>query len=143
MSMATLIERILVPTDFSGASDAALECARQIATQLGASLHLVHVVGDQPLEAVTDVQAGLNKSATGTASTAVVSGETATAIVDHAAGMNADLIVMGTHGRTGLAHLLIGSVSGIVARTAPCPVLTVREPADLRPPMVADESAAA
>jgi len=54
-------------------------------------------------------------------------GEPAKTIVDHAAAINADLIVMGTHGRTGLAHLLMGSVAEHVVRAAGCPVLTVRQ----------------
>ena len=56
-----------------------------------------------------------------------VLGQPAKAIVDHAIAINADLIVMGTHGRTGLAHLLMGSVAEHVVRAATCPVLTVRE----------------
>ena len=49
-------------------------------------------------------------------------------IVDMAAEKEADLIVMGTHGRTGLAHVLLGSVAERVLRTAPCPVITVKAP---------------
>jgi universal stress protein A len=48
-------------------------------------------------------------------------------IVEHAKDGHFDLVVMGTHGRTGLAHLLMGSVAEAVARRAPCPVLTVRQ----------------
>ena len=54
------------------------------------------------------------------------SGSAAREIVEHAQGNNINLIVMGTHGRGGLAHLLIGSVAERVVRTATCPVLTVR-----------------
>ena len=53
-------------------------------------------------------------------------GEAATAIVQRAERIQADAIVMGTHGRTGLPHMLLGSVAEKVARTASCPVLTVR-----------------
>jgi hypothetical protein len=56
-----------------------------------------------------------------------VLGTPAEAIIDYAGATGTSLIVMGTHGRTGLAHLLIGSVAEQVVRTAPCPVLTVRQ----------------
>jgi nucleotide-binding universal stress UspA family protein len=59
--------------------------------------------------------------------TEVLSGHPASAIVDTAREKKYDLIVMGTHGRTGLAHLFMGSVAEKVTRLAPCPVLTVRE----------------
>jgi nucleotide-binding universal stress UspA family protein len=57
---------------------------------------------------------------------AVVFGSPAKAIVDHAQGAGVDLIVMGTHDRSGVAHLLLGSVAERVVRTATCPVMTVR-----------------
>jgi nucleotide-binding universal stress UspA family protein len=57
-----------------------------------------------------------------------VSGTPALAIVTYAKDANLDLIVMGTHGRGGMAHVLMGSVAEKVVRTAPCPVLTVRHP---------------
>jgi nucleotide-binding universal stress UspA family protein len=63
-----------------------------------------------------------------------VVGTPAEAIIDFASATGTSLIVMGTHGRTGLAHLLMGSVAEQVVRTAPCPVLTVRQVA------VADEA---
>jgi universal stress protein A len=56
----------------------------------------------------------------------VLFGRGATTIAEYARERNVDLIVMGTHGRTGIAHLLIGSVAERLVRTAPCPVLTVR-----------------
>jgi nucleotide-binding universal stress UspA family protein len=56
-----------------------------------------------------------------------VLGIPAEAIIDYAGATGTSLIVMGTHGRTGLAHLLMGSVAEQVVRTAPCPVLTVRQ----------------
>jgi nucleotide-binding universal stress UspA family protein len=57
---------------------------------------------------------------------AVVEGSPKTEIIQYARKRNIDLIVIATHGRTGLAHVLIGSVAETVVRTAPCPVLTVR-----------------
>jgi len=142
--MEHLITRILVPSDFSESSDAALEYARMLADRFGASLHLVHVL-HEPLLAeglaaeafmseppairaglVDDARAHLSQRATGTSSADVVFGNAATRIVESAARLGVDLIVMGSHGRTGLAHLLLGSVAEAVARTALCPVLTVR-----------------
>jgi universal stress protein A len=147
--MTPTITRILVPTDFSHTSDAALEFARTIADTFGASLHLVHVFEDPfvtgafaaetyaPMPPAT--RAALIEDATsrlahrltpadrarfrGTAE--IVTGIGAHAIVDYAHDHNINLIVMGTHGRTGMAHLLLGSVAERVVRTAHCPVLTV------------------
>jgi nucleotide-binding universal stress UspA family protein len=59
--------------------------------------------------------------------TEIMTGRSATTIVEYAADQHVDLIVMGTHGRTGLAHLFMGSVAEHVVRKAPCPVLTVRQ----------------
>ena len=67
------------------------------------------------------------------ATTAVLfSGSAAREIVEHAQNNHIDLIVMGTHGRGGMAHLLLGSVTERVVRTATCPVLTVRGTATAR-----------
>ena len=142
--MEHLITRILVPSDFSELSDAALEYARMLADRFGASLHLVHVL-HEPLLAeglaaealmseppairaglVDDARAHLSQRGTGTLSADIVFGHAATRIVESASRLGVDLIVMGSHGRTGLAHLLLGSVAEAVARTALCPVLTVR-----------------
>jgi nucleotide-binding universal stress UspA family protein len=145
-----MFNRILVPTDFSPPSDAALEYARAVAARFGASLHLLHVVGD-PFRAayatevyVKEVE-GLRDDllADGVArlrdrlqssdmqelgaTTAAVIGTPAGSIVEYAGGHDIDLIIMGTHGRGGMSHLLMGSVAERVVRTAPCPVLTVRE----------------
>ena len=146
------ITRVLVPTDFSAASDAALTYARSLARQFGASIHLVHVfedpftsgafVGDGTVMMPLDLRQTLEGAAreqltarhaehVGTlplSSTDLLMGSPARRIVEHAKETNADLIVMGTHGRGGLEHLLLGSVAEKVIRTASCPVLTVREP---------------
>jgi nucleotide-binding universal stress UspA family protein len=144
------IRQILVPTDFSATSDAALDYAREVATRFGATLRLLHVVHDPfangPLASdafVTDTPGvrttildefktrladrltDRDREALG-ATAEVVFGQAAETIVDYAAGGRIDLIVMGTHGRTGMAHLLLGSVAERVVRTAHCPVLTVR-----------------
>ena len=145
------IRRILVPTDFSPASDAALAQARELAAALGASLRLAHVFEEPfvasamgadgqmflPAEmrslAVSGAEGRLKERLEATIDTSlgheavVLTGPVAGTIVDYAQGHAVDLIVMGTHGRSGVAHLLLGSVAEKVVRTAPCPVLTVRQ----------------
>jgi nucleotide-binding universal stress UspA family protein len=144
--MRNVITQILVPTDFSEPSERALTYARDLADQFHASLHLLHVV-NRPLLAeglaaeafmsdgtamgsdmVEDAQRRLRKQAPEAASTDVVFGYAARSIVEHASRLGIDLIVMGSHGRTGIAHVLLGSVAETIVRTAPCPVLTVRGP---------------
>jgi nucleotide-binding universal stress UspA family protein len=140
-----MVRRILVPTDFSAPADAALECARTVAHQFDASLHLLHVASEPPRPerretTVFEKQSQLAIRAAGTASDDIVFGTAASTIVAFATHIGADLIVMGTHGRTGLANLLMGSVSGIVARSAPCPVLIVRHLPDVTTLSAADPS---
>jgi nucleotide-binding universal stress UspA family protein len=148
--MAATVTRILVATDFSAASGAALEFAKTLSTRFGASLHLLHVLEDPYVTGAfaADVYAppppGLRESwlrsaettmatllteaeATAFAATTdVVFGPIAHTIVERASQIGADLIVMGTHGRGAMAHLLMGSVAERVVRTAGCPVLTTR-----------------
>ena len=147
--MPPAVTTILVPTDFSETADAALEYAGQLAARLGASLQLLHVftdpysppVGTDPFAAVPpemreraleDVRACLAtrlaafQSPAHPGTFAIVSGLTAKQIAQYAADHAVGLIVMGTHGRRGIAHLLLGSVAEHVVRIAPCPVLTVR-----------------
>jgi nucleotide-binding universal stress UspA family protein len=141
--------RLLVPTDFSAGSERAWAVARQLATQLGAELVLVHVLVEAPLfsegpftmkhaRAVFDasrewavkmlgewtaiaVAAGL--SARWVLRTGVPHQE----VVGAASRERCDLIVMGTQGRGGLDRALLGSVTDRVVRLAPCPVVTVRD----------------
>jgi universal stress protein A len=146
-----MFNRILVPTDFSEPSDAALDYARALADKFGATLHLLHVIEPGSMAGAVSNEAYLGTSpgiyevlvkeaqakfahcvfpadrAKYGATTEVMTGVTADTIIDVAADQHMDLIVMGTHGRTGLAHLLMGSVAEHVVRTAPCPVLTVRQ----------------
>ncbi len=88
-----------------------------------------------------DVKSRLQQRVTATdrdrygAKTEIVTGASAESIVNYARERGMDLIVMGTHGRSGLAHLLIGSVSEKVVRTAPCPVMTVRRAPAARTPV--------
>jgi universal stress protein A len=158
MIMKNLITRILVPTDFSRPSELALKYANGLAHQFGASLHLLHVV-NRPLLAeglaaeayisdapaigsdmVRDAEARLRNLAPDAASADVVFGYAAKAIVDCASRSGVDLIVMGSHGRTGIAHLILGSVAEAVVRTAPCPVLTVRHRAANRSVLREDDA---
>jgi nucleotide-binding universal stress UspA family protein len=147
----TRITRILVPTDFSATADAALDYAFGLAERFGASLQLLHVLDDpfvfegMSAEAyiaeapvlrtamLEDARGRLRHRATsrqnGTAvETEVLFGHGARTIAEYALERGIDLIVMGTHGRTGFAHLMVGSVAERLVRTAPCPVLTVRHP---------------
>ena len=147
-SLARGPQRILVPTDFSASADAALDMARSFARQFGSSIHLLHVLAEAPEaggemfvaespEARTDrlqdaIQRLGHRVAPAdhreiTARTEVVFGVPSHAIVDHAAH-EFDLIVMGTHGRKGIAHVLMGSVAERVVRHSSCPVITVRQP---------------
>lgn len=145
--MTLSFKMIVVPTDFSIASAPAMEYARMLAERFGAALHLLHVVEDPYVAAawseayatIPDPRERLQKEAAQrlnsmiasfpnlTATTEVVVGTPAQTIVEIARARSADLIVMGTHGRSGFAHLLLGSVAERVVRLASCPVLTVRQ----------------
>ena len=149
--------RILVPTDFSAPSAAALAAAKDLAARFGASLHLVHVLEDPYAVAAYSADAlgylppgikdawqheaekQLNALFTPAeraqfmaTTTVLFGGSTAREIVEHAQNNLIDLIVMGTHGRGGMAHLLLGSVTERVVRAATCPVLTMRGTATAR-----------
>jgi nucleotide-binding universal stress UspA family protein len=138
------IRKILFPTDFSPASDAVLRHATALARGNNATLLIVHVeepplaygsgelfygVADFSTEALQKI---LDKIVPPDPSVPVirrlVMGDPATEIPRVAKEENVDLIVMGTHGRTGLLRLLMGSVAELVVRRAHCAVLTVRQP---------------
>jgi len=148
--MPPAVTRILVPTDFSDGADAALTYALTLADQVGATVQLVHVFEDPnalslyshvyvPLvpemraEILADIRRLLveraNASGRSDIATEVLTGPAAKTIVACATERHCDLIVMGTHGRHGVAHLLMGSVAERVVRTAACPVLVVPRPA--------------
>lgn len=136
------IKRILVPIDFSNDSLNALAYARDLATHVGAELLLLHVI--EPIHFITESDVYTQQRHLSTAQleciaaelraqgqpfrTMVRGGIPSKVIDDTAARARASLIVMGTHGRTGLAHAVIGSIAEKVVRTARCPVLTVRRP---------------
>lgn len=137
------LTQILVPTDFSDLSAAAMDYGRALAWTFGASLHLLHVVENpflRPMAAdphsyktatvkrlferlTDDDRAALHAIAV-----LETSDNPAETIVTYAKAHGIDLIVMGTHGRGAMARLLMGSVAEKVVRSAPCPVLTVRHP---------------
>jgi nucleotide-binding universal stress UspA family protein len=147
------LKEILVPTDFSEPSEAALNYGRELARAFGAHLRILTVVDTYTTAIVgpegyiggnlMEIQCDVEKAARSQlealiddedrrdldAKTVLLTSSTpAFAIVDHAKEAHIDLIVMGTHGRGGFAHLLMGSVAEKVVRLAPCPVLTVRHP---------------
>ncbi len=130
---------LLVPIDFSDRSLQALAYARGLAARFGATVELLHVVEPSTvegfvgsanpavwLEALEGARRKLQELAQGDPFK-VVEGRPADLIVDHAQAVKADLIVVGSLGRTGLERLLVGSVAERVVRLAPCPVLVVRE----------------
>jgi nucleotide-binding universal stress UspA family protein len=138
------VEQILCATDFSDCATHALQYALAIAAHHGASVELLHVAepsiyangppleGDalggafenRLLERLDEIAAA--QSVDVPIETTVVTGAPAVEITKHATATSADLIVLGTHGRTGLKHLLMGSVAEKVIRTAACPVCTIR-----------------
>ncbi len=143
------IKKILCPTDLSDESRPALAVACEWAKRFGAELHLLHVVeglsnpypylGPPFNEAMSWETMIRQKARTaldewplpeGFATLDIVrqlrNGSPSAHIVEYAKDATIDLIVMGTHGRSGFSHLLLGSVAENVVRRAPCSVLTVR-----------------
>ena len=142
---ATDIRRILVPVDFSAHSEEAAASASALAARCDATVDLLyaHLVSelaaartpyamelDEKIQHEASEKLEQLAQATGRpevqTESHVVRGAPAAVIVAEAASRNVDLIVMGTHGRTGLAHLFLGSVTERTLRTAPCPVLAVK-----------------
>ena len=136
--------KILFPTDFSHTGDAALEMATTIARDRGGKLLIVHVEepptvyggGEMyyglPDPATEDLQRMLGEVKPDDESIPyehhLVTGDPASGIIRLAESEDVDLIVLGTHGRTGLSRLLMGSVAEVVVRRAPCPVLVMKQP---------------
>ena len=144
-----MFNHILVPIDGSDASMLAVSKASGLALAFGSRITLIHVVDNYPFIGVgADYALGQNEylaAATSSANAALARGVAALAaeglhsdqrvidghvvhegIVDTAIAIGADLIVMGTHGRTGIEKLLLGSVTQRVLQDAKCPVLVVR-----------------
>lgn len=143
------IKKILFPTDFSDCARTAQEYARALAEQFQADLHVLNVLADvmmmmpEPGSALslpqnylvdlkTEAERALEKVLPEAAQKghrivrALRMGNPYVEIVKYADEADADLIVVGTHGRSGFSHLLLGSVAEKVVRKAHCPVLTVR-----------------
>lgn len=138
------IRRVLCPVDFSPHSESAVQFAVELAQKLGADVHLLHVY-QLPVYALPDgammagpefttkVTTELQKALTSLAAqfpptkldTHLVEGVPYREVVRMSDELDADLIVMGTHGRTGLRHLLLGSVAERVVRSSKVPVVTV------------------
>ena len=144
-------QRILCPVDFSSYSKAALEEGASLAKSMGAELSVLHAyqnpayvlpmsgyvgptadmlnkIREQLAAELEALAAPYRKQGIKT-ETLVLEGVPYKSIVDHAAEWHADLIVMDTHGRTGISHALTGSVAERVVRLAPCPVLITRKEA--------------
>ena len=142
---------ILVATDFSEPSECAVKYGRALAEAFRGSLHVLHVVPDSMAlpwatmadgMAMADVQKRwetearerLQKLVSGSGTShvpvelSIRAGDPVREITGYARGQAVDLIVLGTHGRGPVAHMIMGSVAERVVRTAPCPVLTVRQP---------------
>jgi nucleotide-binding universal stress UspA family protein len=145
------LQRILVPTDFSKHSENALAYAVAFAEKFASELFLLHVVQDltlfipetvavappvaPPVEQLSaavrealDRVIQQNQLERFRARAEVREGNPFSEIVRFARENDIDLIIMGTHGHTGLVHVFLGSVAEKVVRKAPCPVLTVRHP---------------
>ncbi|HEV2970978.1 MAG TPA: universal stress protein [Pirellulales bacterium] len=147
------IKNVLVPTDFSEPSDVALRYGKAFAESFQAALHLIHVLDESALvypwtspdgtpialgaarsEMENMVKDRLSKILSDaerekySARVSTLCGSPFMEIVAYAKAQSIDLIVMGTHGRGPIAHMLMGSVAEKVVRKAPCPVLTVRHP---------------
>jgi len=139
------IQRVLVPIDFSRRSERALQRAADLAQSYRAELVLLHVVEEVALpgvygldpvpvttpEVIERAQSTLDGLihqyvSSVPARAEVVAGHAARDILDFAEQEHIDLIVIATHGRTGIEHLLLGSVAEKVVRLAPCPVCTMR-----------------
>jgi nucleotide-binding universal stress UspA family protein len=119
---------LLFATDFSAASEPAGRVAKEMARQWEGRLHIVYVVPPatdpaDSAEKLTRLAAGLGEGLR--AESALLSGRVAHQIVRYAKDKGIGLIVLGTHGRTGVSRALLGSVAESVVRLAPCPVLTV------------------
>lgn len=145
------LQNILIATDFGEPAGAALAYGRKLARTFGGTLQVLHVfegvstrgIGVAYFGNPPDVQRHFEESARkrieaflteedrrdlGARAVVLDSNETALAIVNYARSARIDLIVIGTHGRSGVSHVLMGSVAEKVVRMAPCPVLTVHHP---------------
>lgn len=144
------LHTILVPTDFSPCADHALERAVEMAKVTQATLHILHAYQLPPGAGMMDVplprdyqeqirdaaQQCIDERVKRASDRGVKANGQVTcdvpvrAILDAVAKVQADLIMMGTHGRTGIKHMLLGSVAERTVRLAPCSVMTVKLPSN-------------
>ena len=145
--MLEKVDQILVPTDFSESSELALRAAIQLGRKFGAAVEVLHVdteatvmvpppgdliavpidiaeLMEKSVERLNEIAEHVRRTGL-VCTTATEVGTTHTEIVDHAQRIGADLIVMGTHGRHGLGHALVGSIAERVVQHALCPVLVI------------------
>lgn len=144
------LNRVLIPTDFSDFSSPAVQYGCAIAARFDAEIHLLHVVPDAAMlvpeaaaftaESMEAQAAALREEAMKNLQALDVEGWTNSKsvirevrvgaafmeIIEYAREKEIDLIVIGTHGRSGLMHVLMGSVAERIVRKSPCPVLTVK-----------------
>jgi universal stress protein A len=143
-----MFKKILVPLDFSDYTDEIMNVAVQIAEKFGSTMHLLHVIPnmdyftpyesflsaenlvsiqrDIEREVEKDMEVVVKKLKDIPVAKTIHAGVAFLEIVNYVRTENIDLVVMGTHGRGGLEHILIGSVAEKVVRKSPCPVLTIR-----------------
>jgi nucleotide-binding universal stress UspA family protein len=147
LAMPSIPSNILVPIDFSPHSEQALDYATDLAAKLDATVHVLNVIPIPALgvpelgvaltsnvidQIMADNQAALDKLCAARKGKAKLgepllrTGDARDIILHVAEELRADLIVMATHGRRGVARALLGSVAEMVVRTSPVPVLTVR-----------------
>jgi universal stress protein A len=149
------LKKILVPVDYSDCSRVAMEYALFLAERFDAEIEVLHVaeiplgeehtvvkpdtgeeqllselIMQQAVKAETEFLAPFVRDATIPIEKSLLKGRPGKVIVEAAADRGADLIVMGTHGRSGFDRLIMGSVTERVLRSAPCPVVVVRHPDD-------------
>lgn len=146
------VKNILCPIDYSSSGDAALVYATSLAKEYVAELHLVHVFeqpstlvdagfgtgfGGLPPQTLTPAELKSEEDKLNAITPVrgvqfrrkLLIGTPAEELVNYAKENDIDLVIMGTHGRTGLGRLLMGSVAEAVVRRSPCPVLTIKQPA--------------
>ena len=150
------LKKILVPVDYSDGSRVAMEYALFLAERFDAEIEVLHVaeiplgeeehtvvkpdtgeeeflselIMQQAVKAGTEFLAPFVRDATIPIERSLLKGRPGKVIVEAATDRGADLIVMGTHGRSGFERLIMGSVTERVLRSAPCPVVVVRHPDD-------------
>lgn len=143
-----MFSKILVPVDFSDYTDEITHAAGQLAKKFGSTIHLLHVIpnmdyftpyesflpAESLINAQRDIEREVDKDMDAVARKmgdipvvkAVRAGVAFAEILQYVRTEGIDLVVMGTHGRGGIEHILLGSVAEKVIRRAPCPVMTIR-----------------